>query len=92
MRTLQYIEQTDFFNSVPTNRRKPNSKYVTGKPSATTVAGVSESNPSPNKGTVSPTRERVRETAKESSEKSNHSLIKSIPFSDNTLVKKGEGL
>ncbi len=100
MRTLQYIEQTDFFDSVPTNRRKPNSKYVTGKPSATTVVGVPKSNPSPNKGTVSPTskgtvsptRERVGETAKESSEKSNHSLIKSSPFSDNTLVKKGEGL
>ena len=92
MRTLQYIEQTDFFDSVPINRRKPNLKYGTGKPSATTVAGAPKSNQSSNKGTVSPTREGVRKTAKESSEKSNNSLIKSSPFSDNTLVQKGEGL
>ena len=92
MQTLKYIEQTHFFDSVPTRRSTSDRKYAKGNKTNRSVTSTQSSNQPLNKNSTSFTKNRSNTTVKGSAEKPNRSPIKQTPISDNTYVRKGEGL
>lgn len=92
MQTLQYIEQTDFFDSVPAQKRTPNRTYAGGNQKATPVANTQLSNQPPTQNTSSDTKNRPNTTVEDNTKKSSRSLIQHTEVSDDALVRKGEGL
>ena len=83
--TLKYIEQTHFFDSAPKRRSTSDRKYADGNKATTRIASTQSSNQTPHKTTTPPTK-------KEKTDQTGHSIIKHTPISDDTLVRKGEGL
>ncbi len=92
MRTLQHIEQTDLFDSIPTRRNVPKNKYVDKNRTTTPVNGTRLSNQSSSKNTTSLTQDPLNPTVKRQTKKPVPSLINHTPISDDALVKKGAGL
>ncbi|MCE2401428.1 penicillin-binding protein 2 [Candidatus Poribacteria bacterium] len=83
--TLKHIEQTHFFDSTPKRKSTSDHKYVDGNGTVTRIANTQLSNQPPNKiNTSLPKKGKTGKTG--------HSLIKHTPISDDTLVRKGEGL